>query len=958
VLRNDSAPSELEVAAVDGNTGDIGSPVTLDSGGELTLNADGSYTFDPRGAFDALTPADSATTTFTYTASDGVGGTAQATVTVGIDGVNDPPTLATNNTVTVSSTGGTESVSDADLSAQDPDDPDDALTFDVVSGPSNGTLRVGGSADTSFTQQDLANGRVSYEHDGSNTALDNIAFELSDDTADSLVTDTLEIVIGLSNQAPIARNDTDTTGEDAPLEVTDPANGVLGNDRDPDGDSLSVAAVNGASRSVGSQITLSSGALLTLDADGTYRYDPNDAYEVLAPGDDTTETFSYTAADGRGADNQATVTITVNGANDAPNLAANEGLSLDEGTTAPIPASALRASDVDDGPGALTYRVTTEPTQGRLLVAGSTATRFTQQALDSSRVAYEHTDSTAQNDEFAFSLTDDTGEGPSGQTFAIEVRVVNAPPTAASDRYVVDQGQTLTVSRPATGVLTNDQDPDGDALQASVASPPANGTLSLDPAGTFQYTPNSAFSGTDEFTYTAADGQGGTDDATVEVQVRPRRTSVSVTQSFPNPTQEQSFRLVALPGSADVSLASTLPGTQGEDWRAFREEGASDSQSFRQTNCADGPSCVLSPGTGYWLIARSAWSVADSIETVSLQPGSTATRPVYQIPLQDGWNALSNPLERDVSWGAVQAASGTNQSLYRWDEGWSTTQAFASAASGEAFYFRDDQIDTLTIPFPGLRQPPASSASPKRRTSAPTLRLHAVMGGDTLSTVQAGFQSGAEAGLGPADRYGPPSYFGTAALRLMRSDDGRPHALRVERRPPSREGTTFNVRLEAPPDSVVSIVAEGADAFPDDEVALVRRSNARTHNLRSTDVTLAPQSSTTAFRLAIGSSAYVEEVQKALAPDQVQLLPNYPNPFRRTTTLEYSLPERRSVRLAVYDVLGRRVQVLVDESQRAGFHRLRWDGRGNGGQPVASGVYFLRLTAGPAARTERLVVVR
>jgi flagellar hook assembly protein FlgD len=98
----------------------------------------------------------------------------------------------------------------------------------------------------------------------------------------------------------------------------------------------------------------------------------------------------------------------------------------------------------------------------------------------------------------------------------------------------------------------------------------------------------------------------------------------------------------------------------------------------------------------------------------------------------------------------------------------------------------------------------------------------------------------------------------------------------------------------------------------------------------------------------------VDKAQQEVIPDEVKLRPNYPNPFRRTTTIEYSLPSAQDVRLVVYDVLGRRVETIVDGRQEAGFHTLQWDG----GRSLASGMYFARLVAGSTTKTERLVIIR
>jgi hypothetical protein len=84
----------------------------------------------------------------------------------------------------------------------------------------------------------------------------------------------------------------------------------------------------------------------------------------------------------------------------------------------------------------------------------------------------------------------------------------------------------------------------------------------------------------------------------------------------------------------------------------------------------------------------------------------------------------------------------------------------------------------------------------------------------------------------------------------------------------------------------------------------------------------------------------------------------YPNPFNPRTVLSFSLAEPRSVTLAVYDLSGRRVVILVDRDFAAGRHHVPWDGRDASGDPVASGTYLARMKAGGAIRLQKLLLVR
>ena len=99
--------------------------------------------------------------------------------------------------------------------------------------------------------------------------------------------------------------------------------------------------------------------------------------------------------------------------------------------------------------------------------------------------------------------------------------------------------------------------------------------------------------------------------------------------------------------------------------------------------------------------------------------------------------------------------------------------------------------------------------------------------------------------------------------------------------------------------------------------------------------------------LPVSTSAKDGEV-----PTEVTLGQNHPNPFNPETTIRYALPQGAEVRLAVYDLLGQEVGVLVDGFQPAGQHRVRFDG---GDLPSGSYVYRLQVGEEVVARTMTLV---
>jgi VCBS repeat-containing protein len=125
-------------------------------------------------------------------------------------------------------------------------------------------------------------------------------------------------------------------------------------------------------------------------------------------------------------------------------------------------------------------------------------------------ITYDNT--SGPNDSFDFDVSD-------GFTFvsAIFNISINHAPVAVEDTYSTDEDTVLNVAAP--GVLTNDSDVDGDPLTAVQVIGPANGTLTLNANGSFTYTPNADFNGTDTFTYRANDGTADSNVATVTITV-------------------------------------------------------------------------------------------------------------------------------------------------------------------------------------------------------------------------------------------------------------------------------------------------------------------------------------------------------------------------------------------------------------------------------------------------------
>jgi hypothetical protein len=93
-------------------------------------------------------------------------------------------------------------------------------------------------------------------------------------------------------------------------------------------------------------------------------------------------------------------------------------------------------------------------------------------------------------------------------------------------------------------------------------------------------------------------------------------------------------------------------------------------------------------------------------------------------------------------------------------------------------------------------------------------------------------------------------------------------------------------------------------------------------------------------------------------PDGYALEQNYPNPFNPTTTIGFSIPSSQHVTLEIYNVQGQIVRTLIDEVRGAGEHSVEWDATSDGGDRVASGVYFYRLTTGDMVVAKKMTLLK
>ncbi|MEO2109616.1 MAG: Ig-like domain-containing protein, partial [Leeuwenhoekiella sp.] len=449
--------------------------LTQPTNGTLVFNPDGTYTYTPNDGFIGED-------TFSYEVCDGGSPQAcdNADVIIQVLPIGTPDNAApvANDDTAITETG---TPVEGNVLVNDFDPDGDTITVTGNTQPTNGSVTVNPDGTFTYTPEPGFVGEDSFE------------YTVCDDADPSLCatgTVTIEVIADTDNTT-VANDDAffGYIGE----EIT---GNVLTNDSDPEGDAISVISN-----------TQPANGSVSVDADGSVSYIPSVGFSGA-------DQFTYTIEDANGAQDTATVYISVDPSENGGNtiLAINDINDTFEGQ--PVSGDVGTNDENPDGPaGSEVYTVLTQPTNGTLV--------FNPDGT----YTYTPNDGFIGEDTFSYEVCD--GGSPQAcdnadvviQVLPMEdERDVNEPPVANDDTVITESGV------PATGnVLVNDFDPDGDTITVTGNTQPTNGSVTVNPDGTFAYTPELGFTGEDSFEYTVCDDGAPSEctTGTVTIEVTP-----------------------------------------------------------------------------------------------------------------------------------------------------------------------------------------------------------------------------------------------------------------------------------------------------------------------------------------------------------------------------------------------------------------------------------------------------
>jgi VCBS repeat-containing protein len=462
--------------------------VTQGAHGAVSINANGTVRYKPAANYNGPDA-------FTYTVSDGHGGTATGTVAITVTPVNDPP-VANADTATVFEdlpTVVTVLSNDTDI------DNDTLQVVSVTQGAHGGTVSIN------------ADGTLRYLGALNYNGPDSFTYTVSDGHGGT-ATGTVSITVTPVDDAPAANADAATVIEDGAVDIA-----VLANDTDVENDPLSLVSV-----------TQGAHGTVVKNADGTVRYTP-------APDYSGADSFTYTVSDGHGKESIGKVTVTVTPVNDPPVANPDFWTTFEDSPATGIP---IMANDRDPDGDVLDLSVT-QPAHGTVVIDSIIVNGIRT-------VTYTPAPNYNGPDSFTYTISDGHG-GSATATVSMTVLPVNDGPTAVDDFVTVPEDGSVTFD-----VLANDSDLEGDPIKLSGYTSPAHGTLTLNADGTLTYQPKPNYHGADSFAYNVDDSNFGFGHAQVFLTVTSVNDPPTPRPDTPVLDEDSSIDINVLANDTDV----------------------------------------------------------------------------------------------------------------------------------------------------------------------------------------------------------------------------------------------------------------------------------------------------------------------------------------------------------------------------------------------------------------------
>jgi len=420
--------------------------------------------------------------------------------------------------------------------------------------------------------------------------------------------------------------------------------------------------------------------------------------------------------------------------------------------------------------------------------------------------------------------------------------------------------------------------------------------------------------------------------------IYPANVDINKSFSFPtyaNPDDYKGtdYKLLGLPGNADLAVDQVLGEGSGEKWIAYWDNGEQDNYFIKYST--DNNAFKFSPGRAFWVLNKGPLDLDLSVLSVQLNFDRHAI-----LNIHNGWNIITNPFPDPVPWSVVQDLNELwTEPLWAFDGGFTMV---GELQPYQGYYFDNfSNQQTLNIPYNATLLKPTSENQTK-------WQINIILETDNFSDASTwlGISEHSEDGIDQFDHRKPRAIGSVPMTYFNRSHwDEKYGSLASDVRPEigTKQIWDFDVNCTVDKESQLSF--KGIEEVPDNyEVYLIDRNKLATQNLREKNFyNFTPVAENLKFSIIIGEQNSIAEELKTILPIQFKLGQNFPNPFNPDTVIPIEIPETNHIKLKIYNTLGEEIKTLYNGPVEPGRQLYRWDGTNYLGNKCTSGLYIYKL---------------
>ncbi len=595
----------------------------------------------------------------------------------------------------------------------------------------------------------------------------------------------------------------------------------------------------------------------------------------------------------------------------------------------------------------------------------SSSNSFTPMVLDDSAITVTSAtvDSLARNVQYHWRVRarNDGGWSPFSATWSFRT-VATGGPSAATDvaSNIGSTSATVHATVNPNGATLQVQfqyGPTSAYGDSAAASPPTvSGTTAVAVSSTLQnLAPNSTY----HYRIAALDSVGsiyGQDMTfTTGLPAYPSTFTANPTVYFPDrasPSDYQSadYRLIGIPGASGKPVTGFLRGIQNRDWQLYWDNGSPTGGLVAYNG---GPEFTFTAGAAFWLVHKGVWSIDTIVPSAPLN--STGE---VEIPLHAGWNLIANPFTNAIPWARIQQADSITEPIYTFNGSFSISTSFNSCTG--YYFFNSTNLPVLKVPYgAAISQNPPVSSPP----TPSSWELQIVLSGSGIldHATWLGVSPHVAPGRNRLDYHKPRGVGQLPEVTFSRPEwDAVYSSFATDIRPPIQAMERWRFDVNCQNSGELRLDFKRVQWVPEQyEVYLISENNGAAFDLRAdSSYTFTPVSNVSHFSIIVGRRDSVRNLLMSLPmARKFALGRNYPNPFNPSTTIPVDIPTRSRIELAVYTILGEKVQTLYAGWIESGIHEFRWEGKNQRGVSLPTGAYICRLTTNTGASSTRTMIL-